>query len=128
MPATRVFLSWGMLIVSVFCNAFGIFAIKLKLNELGEIELISFKAVWIYLIMLLRSKLVVGGVILFMIAPFLFAVALSRMEITVAYPVLVVLNFVLLFLLAVFFLGESVTLNKTVAVIFAFLSIYFLNK
>ncbi|MGB2706356.1 MAG: hypothetical protein WBC74_05845 [Candidatus Omnitrophota bacterium] len=122
------FLSWGMLVLSVVFNVYGIFVIKLRMNELGKIELNSPKAILTYLLLLLHSKLAASGIILFFLAPFVFAVAFSRMEVTVAYPVLVLLNFLFLVILAVLFLGETMTLNKAIAILLAFVSIYLLSK
>ena len=121
-------LSWGMLVLSVVFNVYGIFVIKLRMNELGKIEANSIKAILNYFLMLLHSRLAVSGIILFFLAPFVFAVALSRMEVTVAYPVLVLLNFLFLVILAVLFLGESMTLYKAIAILLAFVSICLLSK
>lgn len=124
----ELFLSWGMLILSVIFNAYGVFVIKLRLNELGEIPFNSIKTTSGYFLVLLKSPLVIGGILLFFIAPFLFAVALSRMEITIAYPAQIGLNFVILILLALFLLGEQMTLYKIVGIISILVGIYFLNK
>jgi len=128
MEMKELFLSWGMLILSVIFNVVGVFVVKIKLNELGPVKFDSVKTVVSYFLLLLRSELVIAGVFLFFVAPFLFAVALSRMEISVAYPVQVAFNFLLLVLLAVIFLGESLTLTKTMAIVFALMSMFLLYK
>jgi len=121
-------LSWGMLVLSIVFNAYGVFVIKLKMNELGPLKPESLKSVVGYTLQLLNSRLVLGGVILFFAAPFLFAIALSRMQISVAYPAQTVLNLLLLILVAALFLGEAITLHKVIAIGFALLSIYFLYR
>lgn len=128
MPIKNIFLSWGMLFLSVLFNAYGVFVIKYKINELGEIQLNSFRIVINYFIALLKSPLVISGVALFFLAPFLFAIALSRMEISIAYPAQVGLNFIFLLLLAFIFLGENLTINKIIAISLVICSIYFLYK
>ena len=128
MAIKDIFLSWGMLVLSVIFNALGVFIIKMKLNELGPIKLDSIKSTISYFLSLFSSGLVITGAFLFVIAPVLFAVALSRMEITVAYPVQIVLNFVFLLILAVLFLGESITLAKAVGIFLAFISMFLLYK
>ncbi len=128
MAIKNVFLSWGMLFLSVLFNAYGVFVIKYKINELGEIPLNSFHFVMKYFIALLKSPLVISGVVLFFIAPFLFAIALSRMEISIAYPAQVGLNFIFLLLLAFIFLGENLTINKIIGISLVICSIYFLQK
>ena len=121
-------LSWGMLVLSVLFNVCGIFVIKMRLNELGPLPFDSVKAVLSYFLLLLKAPLVIGGVILFFIAPFLFAVALSRMEIAVAYPAQIGLNFLFLILLALLVLGEPMTPFKGIGMVLILIGIYFLNK
>jgi multidrug transporter EmrE-like cation transporter len=120
--------SWGLLILSVFFNVYGIFVIKLKLNQYGIIRLDSWKHFIEYFLVLIRSPLVISGVILFFLAPFLFAIALSRMEIVVAYPAQLGLNFVFLVVLALLILGESLTVHKTIGMVLVLAGIYFLSK
>jgi len=122
------FLSWGMLMLSVLFNVYGVFVIKLKLNELGEIKMDSLRTVFSYFIVLLKSPLVISGVFLFFIAPFLFAIALSRMEITIAYPAQIGLNFIILIILALLFLGEQFDLYKGVGILLILAGILVLNK
>jgi len=122
------FLSWGMLVLSVITNAFGAFAIKLRLNELGPIEFNSFKGIFSYMISLLSSWLVIIGGVSFVISPFIFMVALSRMDISIAYPVQIVLNFILLLVFAVMFLGESLTVTKTIGIGLALISVILLQR
>ena len=124
----EVLLSWGMLVASVLCNVFGVFIIKGKINALGAIKFESWRLVIGYFGALLQSPIVIVGVILFFLAPFLFAIALSRMDIVVAYPAQVALNFVILVVLAFVFLGEKITLYRLLGIICTLVGIYFLNK
>lgn len=128
MTMKELILSWGVLILSIFFNVYGVFVIKLKINKLGPIPLDTVSMGLNYFFVLLKSPLVVSGVILFFIAPFLFAVALSRMEIAVAYPAQVGLNFLFLILLAVIFLGEEFTFYKILGIIFVLVGVYLLHK
>lgn len=124
----ETFLSWGMLVLSVLFNVFGVFVIKMRLNILGPVGFDSFKNVLNYFWLLLKSPLVVAGVMFFSLSPFLFTVALSRMEISLAYPVNVGLNFVLLVLLAFLVLGEQITMLKGAGIILVFAGVFLLNK
>ena len=128
MTIKELVLSWGMLVLSIFFNVYGVFVIKLKINKLGPIPLDTVSMGLNYFFVLLKSPLVISGVILFFIAPFLFAVALSRMEIAVAYPAQVGLNFLFLILLAVIFLGEEFTFYKILGIIFVLAGVYLVHK
>lgn len=112
----ELFLSWGMLVLSVAFNAVGAFVIKMRLNELGPMKMESIRSTVNYCLSVLQSPLVVFGVVIFFLAPFVFAVALSRMEISIAYPVQVGLNFIFVLLLALLFLGEQMTLLKIIGI------------
>ncbi len=116
------------MILSVLFNVFGIFVIKMKLNEHGAIQVDSLKSVLQYFLLLMKSPVVVVGVILFFAAPFLFAIALSRMPISIAYPAQLGLNFLILILLGLIFLGESLTIYKVLGMMLVLAGIYFLNK
>ncbi len=124
----EIFLSWGMLVLSVLFNAGGALMIKVKINEAGKVPFDTAAATVGYFLDLMKSPLAMAGVAIFFIAPFLFAVALSRMELVVAYPVQVGLNFVLIFVLAAIVIGEPVTVNRGIGSLLVLASIFFLAR
>lgn len=126
--ASELILGWGMLVLSVIFNALGVFAIKWRLNQLGPINFESFQSTLSYFFLLLQSPFVLAGVVLFFLAPFLFTVSLSRMEISIAYPAQIGLNFFLVLILAILFLGEQMTFTKLIGIMCVLAGIYFLNK
>ena len=123
-----IFSTWGLLILSVLFNVYGVFVVKARLNELGAFRLDSVKGFFSYCLLLLQSPVVVIGLILFFISPILFTIALSRMELSIAYPVQIGLNFLFLILLGLIFLGEQITVYKLAGMILIFAGIYSLNK
>jgi len=120
-------LNWGILILSALCNALGVFIIKIGLNRQGAVYFSPLREVVFYFFRLLKSPLVISGGLLFFLAPFLFATALSRMDISVAQPAQVGLNFSILMLCAVFFLKEKFSFRKGFGVLLVLLAIFFLN-
>lgn len=122
------FLSWGMLVVSVVFNALGASVIKWKLNEVGKIEFHSFQKLIEYALIFLRSPVVVISVLLFFASPFLFAVALSRLPLTMAYPVQIGLNFLLVLAVSVLFLNEKVSVVQWVGIGLIMCGVIILNK
>ena len=124
----ELFLSWGMLILSVIFNAYGVFVIKLKLNQLGAVKFDSVKIVVSYFMELMKSPLTMSGIVFFVISPFLFGVSLSRMDIVTAYPAQIGLNFILVIILALLFLGESLTAYKMIGMALILIGIYLINK
>lgn len=105
-------LTWGILIISAAANAFGAFVIKMNLNAAGPAPVTRPLAMIGYFFSLLRSPLVVFGVLLFFASPFLYSIALSRMEVSIAQPAFVGLNFSLLVICATTILRESWTWRK----------------
>lgn len=104
----------------------GIFVIKLALNEQGPLPVGSWGAVGDYYLALVAQPRVLAGGALFLAAPFLFAAALTRMEISTAYPVQVGLVFSLLLILAVAFLGERLGPAKIAGLVLVAGSLFFL--
>jgi len=122
------FLSWGMILIGVFMNVLGAYVVKLKINELGGIQFESIKTVITYFWNLASFPLAFMGGILIMAAPFPLAIALSRMELSTAYPASVGLNFIILLPLTTIFLGESLVWTKIIAIILIIISLVLLHK
>ena len=120
--------SWGALSVSVMFNAVGVFIVKQRLNELGVFPTESIRSMVHYLFLLTKSPPVLFGIFLVFVAPILSAIALSRLDITIAYPALIGLNFLFILILGTLFLGENLTLYKIVGIGLVIASFYFLNK
>ena len=68
------------------------------------------------------------GTFLILIAPLPYALALSRMELSKAYPIIVTLNALLLIPIAVIFLNESLTIFKILGFIIIIVGLYFIHK
>ena len=120
-------LSWGLLVLSAAANAYGAFVIKLGLNRQGPLPLDSFGQAALYFLRLLRSPLVLSGLALFFLAPLIFAAALSRMEVSVAQPAQVGMNFVFLMLCAAYFLRERITPRKAAGVAMVAAALFLLS-
>ncbi|MFA6078139.1 MAG: hypothetical protein WC779_00110 [Candidatus Omnitrophota bacterium] len=128
MHSKDIFLSWGMLFIGVIMNVMGMYFIKMKMNELGGMQVSSVKVLADYFLMFMRSPLAVVGVALFLLAPLPYAVAVSRMELSVAYPLSIALSCLIIVPLTFIFFGESVTANKVIAIFMILGSLYFLYK
>jgi len=122
------FLSWGMLFVGVILNVAGIYFVKMKINHIGVPHLDSFGAIFNYFTTLGRSPLVIVGLFLFFVACLPYAIALSRMELSVAYPVSVALNCLILIPLSIIFLKEDISWSKVTGIGMILTSLYLLYK
>ncbi len=128
MAENSYLMSWGMLLASIVMNSLGAFAIKFKMNQLGSLGVDSLSGALRYLFNLFSSPAGFIGGVLFVLAPFVFAVALSRMEASVAFPIQAGLNFVILVGLAVIFLGESLTTGKSLGLLLILAGVFFVSR
>lgn len=115
MNAKDLWLTWGMLLVGVLLNVSGASVIKSKMNVLGQINITSFAGFFGYFVSLVKYPPALLAMVAVLLAPVPQAVALSRLDLSVAYPATTALNFLVLIPLGIFFLGESFTPNKLVA-------------
>jgi multidrug transporter EmrE-like cation transporter len=100
----------------------------MKMNDLGVIDVNSLKAFFGYFFALAKSPVAIAGFVLFMVAPAPFAIALSRMELSTAYPLSVALSCLIVVLLSTTFFGEPFTLNKILAIAMIIVSLHFLYR
>lgn len=125
----NLFLStWGLIFFAALMDVIGAFAVKLKINELGSVNYNGLYDVIEYLINLAKFPAVWFGTFLILTAPLPYALALSRMELSTAYPVIVTLNALLLIPIAVIFLNESLTFYKIIGFIIIIIGLYFIHK
>lgn len=106
--------SWGFVILSAFCDAYAAFVVKMKLNEFSLSHLSSFNLIWTFIGKVFHSPLLMSAVITFALAPFLWFIGLSRLNLSSAYPVNVSMHLILIFFFSTFFLGEAITATKVV--------------
>ena len=128
MNVKEFFLSWGMLFLGVIMNVVGVYLVKLKINELGAVQFDALMSVITYFIDLIRTPLVLVGAFFVLAAPLPYAIALSRMDLSVAYPFSIALNCLIILPIAVIYLGEGFTWNKAIGTGLIIISIYVLYR
>ena len=121
-------LTWGMLILGVLMNAFGFYAVKVKMNTLGDIQYHSVGAFLGYFISLAKNPMAFFGIIALFAAMLPYAVAISKMPLSIAYPASIAMNCVILIPLSTLFLGEILTVKQIAAIILIIFSVYLLYK
>lgn len=128
MNMNKFFLSWGMVIGYVVLNSFGALIIKYKINAIGEVQLGSVKSFINYFLELLKSPLIICGILSIFISAFVWMTALSRLQISLAYPVAVGLNFFVVVTVALIFLKEQLSVEKVIGIVLIFISIFLLTR
>ena len=112
MAVREVLLSWGMIGAYVVLNSFGALAIKHAVHRIGAADPTSINATLSFFAMMLYSPLVVSGLFAIGLSACAWIIALSRMELSTAYPVAVVLNCAVVVSAGLVAYGESLTWNK----------------
>lgn len=116
-----------LIFFNVLFNAIGALAIKYQVNKLGEINLSSLRASGTYFLKLLSSIVVLTGLVAVVIAAGLWMLALSRLNLSIAYPIATGLNFIVVVSAAILFFKESLAPKKVLALFLSLCSIFLLN-
>lgn len=124
----KIIVNWLMVLGYVILNSFGALAIKSGLNRLGEIKLESAKSILFYFIELFKSPLPIIGFFSIFLSAFIWMAALSRMEISTAYPAATALNFLVVVIIGLILFAETLDISKIIAIIFILISIFLLSK
>lgn len=96
---------WWLIALSISTGVAGQTAIKLGVSQPGAGD--NGTGLWALIEMIFRSPWVLGGLALYAIGAVAWIAVLSRLDLSLAYPLLA-LNFVLITLSSRLFLGESV--------------------
>lgn len=103
-----------IILASVIANGIGAMMVKTELARCGEAPLD--RRLPMYLIRLGLAPLGMAGGLLIVAAPFIYAASLDRIEVSLAYPLMVAMNLLFVLFLAVLVLQEKVTARKIVGV------------
>lgn len=116
-----------LLVLGAIMNAITVIIFKAKMNDIGEVPLTSIKELFKYCVQMVSSPLLLLGVVLFGVAPFVLAAALSRLDASYAYSVFVGLNLLFVVLIAAVFIHEPIGLKQGVGIALVIASIFFLS-
>jgi multidrug transporter EmrE-like cation transporter len=124
----RLGLDWLLLLMGAALNAIGIYLVKQEMTRIGAVPLTSVLSVVTYFLGLATSPLAVLGALAVFLAPFPYAVAVSRMALSVAYPASIALNCLILLPFAGIGLGEALSGSRLLAIGLIVLSVYLLSR
>ena len=118
---------WLLIFYAAVADCYAAYVIKLKFNELGAIDFSTSGSMLDYTFKLLGSGMFVSAICAYAMAPLLAFVALSKLELSVFYPVSIIFHMVFIVLLAGL-LGEVISLYKIIGIVLIIISLYFLFK
>lgn len=121
-------MSCGLVIVSALFDSYAAFIVKKEFIRLGKIDLTSLARTLRYLFSFVQSPLVLTAIITFLAAPALWFAALSELDLSVGYPLLIVFHLLFVIFFGLLFLKESITASKVIGIFLLLSSICFLFK
>jgi multidrug transporter EmrE-like cation transporter len=122
------FLSWGLVFLSALFDSYAAFIVKTQFNKLGKINFDSLNAISQYMVVFIKNPILLTAIATFVAAPAMWFVALNRLDLSIAYPVLVGFHLVFVLFFGIFFIGEGINLNKVIGCLLVLLSLYFFYK
>lgn len=114
-----------ILIFVIIINVAGQLLMKMGMNALKPLyfqDRISKEFIRIF-----SNKYVIFGIITYIIGTFFWLYVLSKMELSISYPMLS-LSYILIAVVSWIFLGESMSLNKIFGIVIISIGIYILNR
>ncbi|MGE5551604.1 MAG: EamA family transporter [Bacteroidota bacterium] len=100
-----------LILTSVSLGVCGQLAIKLGINRAGDLQALMGHSLWRFVSAVAGSPLIMSGLVLYGISTIFWFLVLSRVDLSLAYPMLSLGYIGILFVSSVF-LGEKVTLLR----------------
>lgn len=115
-------MAWIFLITALSLNALANILIKAGMRAYtGKIDSQ-------YIIYLISNKFVIFGLLSFGAALFCYSYTLSKMSLSVAYPIMTGCGFAIVVTVSYFAFGEAFSLSKLIGIVLVFLGIVFLAR
>jgi multidrug transporter EmrE-like cation transporter len=125
MMNNSTFFNWALVFASALFDSFAAFIVKSRFQKLGPINFSSatdlFNSIW----SIFKDPIMVVAAFCFVSAPALWFFALNRLDLSVAYPVLVGLHLIMVIVVGAVFLNEPISLNKAIGTGLVLLSLVF---
>ena len=121
-------LSWGMVFLSALFDSYAAYIVKTQFNKLGKMDFSSWKGFYDYMIVFFKNPIMLTALVTFVAAPAMWFVALNKLDLSVAYPVLVGFHLLFVLFFGVLFLDEGMTTNKAIGSLLVLVSLYFFNR
>ena len=128
MAARELALSWALVGAYVLLNSLGALAIKHAIHRAGTPGAGSIDAAAGFLASMLLSPLVLAGLVAIGLSACAWILALARMELSIAYPVAVALNCLIVVSAGVAVYGETLNASKLAGIGLLFLGLVLLFR
>lgn len=117
-------LTWGLIIFAALLDVLAIIIIKLRLNLIGPIKFDGIYNSFVYCIKIISTPATFLAAVAVTLSPIFYAFALSRINLSIAYPILIGLSAIFLLIFSYIILNETLTLKNTIGLIFILIGIF----
>lgn len=111
--------------IAILTNAFANIIIKIGMNRVGGMDISSLSEV---INKFLLNHLIWLGVALFGIALVSYSYVLSHIQLSIAYPIMTSLGFVVVILVSLLYLSEKLSLIQMAGIAFIVLGVWLVAK
>ena len=115
------------MILTILFTSYGQLIMKYEINKFGQIPTESFNSMLSYLVKSISNIGIISGLLALVISTFTWMAAISKFELSTAYPIMSI-NFILVPFLSVFLLNESFNFFKLAGVIVIIIGIIIFSK
>ena len=112
-------------LISVCFNVFGQYSMKQGMRKFGEVTIDSNILMTVIKMFLLPNVLL--GLLFYAISTVFWLIALSKIELNVAYPMLSI-GYILLMILSYFLLNETITVYKVIGTLLVVVGITLISR
>ena len=109
--------SYGFIIIAAVIDVIAVIIIKIRLNFLGPIKFDGFYNTLNYCFAVISTFQSFLATVVIVLSPILYGFALSRINLSSAYPLIVAFSALSLVLCSYFILNESISLNKIFGIV-----------
>jgi len=124
MDIKNLILTWGMAIANVIFNSYGTLALKYVINSFGKPEITSVADAASYAMLFLKSPLAISSFLALIAGTIFMMIAFQRMDVSIAYPAIMGMNFMAIAVVGSMLFGEPFSLMNAWGIVLALASIY----
>ena len=110
--------------IAAVVDIISIIVIKSRLNLLGPVKYTGIVEVAVYCINVIKTPQTFFASVLLVLSPIFYGLALSKINLSMAYPLIVAFSAILLVTTSYFYLGENITFKQILGTILIILGVF----
>jgi len=114
-----------VLAIAIIANSVANILMKIGMNKVGGLEITSINDIWQKFIL---NYIVWLGIIFFGISLLSYSFVLSRIQLSVAYPIITSVGFILVVMVSLFYLNEALSLKQISGIVLIILGVWLVAR